>query len=187
MARLLARPLSPDDLAEQSERVGRPQVETRTSGEGFLLFQSAEEQLALPARSVTCVTRAAKIHRVPHRTNDVLRGLCSIDGELMLCASLENLLDLSKRPTTAPGSEQDADNARNDRTIVIGDDRNRWAFVADAVLGVARVAPEDHHPVPMTVERAMIHYTKSLLSVGDTQVSLLDPERLLSGFKAALP
>jgi chemotaxis signal transduction protein len=179
--RLLNRPLSPEDLREATERFARPLAQVEENLVSLLVFRTADELLALPVTAVAQVTPAAAVHWIPHRSNKIIRGLSNIDGELLICASLEDLLELA--PSDAPGP-RDADNAR--RMIVLGPESDRWTVQVDEVIGVARVDPDAHKQPPLTVECSLRRYTESLVPLDQSIASLLSVERVLAGFQAAL-
>jgi chemotaxis-related protein WspD len=183
LQRLLDRPLSEDALREQTDRVSQLMEEADREGTRVLLFELGRELLALPAGDVARVTGRVQEHRVPHRTNDIYRGLCNIDGELVLCGDLASLLRVTRK-TAQKDDEDDGDDPQ--RTLVLGDLDNRWAFTVDIVRGVARIEPGAIQPPPITVERALIRYTDSIVQAGKEQAALLSTERVVSGFMAAL-
>ncbi len=138
--------------------------------------------LAFAARDVARVQPEAPVHRIPHRSNDVIRGLCNIDGELVLTADLERLLQISTDATPAD------DNADQDqrRMVVIGGQGERWAFAVDAVLVVDRFDTDTFRALPVTVERALVHYAESLVPIEDGQAAILDSKRIVKGLQGAL-
>lgn len=176
---LLDRELTAEQLDENTRRVERPAVaESRQAGR-VLVFRLRSEALAVPAGDVDRVTRVAKVHHVPHRSNRIVRGIVNIGGELQLCGSLANLLDLS-RPVDEPSDHQ------QQRMIVLGRGRNRWAFSADRVEGVATVALDDGRSPPVTVQYARDGYVETVVSLGEQRAALLKTDRIVAGFQAAL-
>jgi chemotaxis signal transduction protein len=93
--RLLEQPLSPEDLRDATERVARPLQPPEKQVLRLLAFQLHGQPLAVEARHVLKVARTARVHRIPHRSNAIIRGFCHLDGELLLCADLANLLELT--------------------------------------------------------------------------------------------
>lgn len=181
LSRLLDRPLPPEELAENTHQVAQIVTRAQRATVGVLLFELADELLALPAAEVSRVTPSVPVHRIPHRTNDVLRGLCNFEGELVLCADVGRMLRLT---TDAGQGAEHSPGAR--RMLVIGSEHERWAFEVAAVLGVERVEPTSFEPPPLTVERAMVHFTDQLIPAGPRRAALLNGARLLAGLRAAL-
>ena len=178
--RLLDRPLSSDDLREATDRVARPPEIAEKDVVRLLVFQVGDELLACESLQVSQVVLAAAVHRIPHRTNKIVRGLCSVGGELLLCADLARLLDLNEPTATAVPLQ------RQRQMIVLGEERNRWVVEVDAVAGVTSVPLNSIRKPPITVDAAAARYTKGLVRLDRRVSALLDVERILSGFQGAL-
>jgi chemotaxis signal transduction protein len=179
--RLLDRPLTAEELHEATARVARPLEPPEKDVVRLLLVRVGDEELAFPARDVAQVTGAASVHRIPHRTNKTIRGLCNVDGDLMLCADLAALLEVDVAATDrAEANEQR-------RMVVLGDEAHRWVVEVDAVKGVLPVSPHTYQRPPITVAAALGRYTAALVPLdGGALAALLDAERLIAGFQAAL-
>lgn len=178
--RLLDRPLSSDDLHEATERVARRPEIAEKDVVRLLVFQLGDELLACESLQVSQVVFAAAVHRIPHRTNKIIRGLCSVGGELLLCADLARLLDLNEptaKAAPSPGQRQ---------MIVLGEERDRWVVEVDSVAGVTTVPTSSLRKPPITVEAAAARYTKGLVPLDGRVAALLDVERMLSGLQGAL-
>jgi len=178
--RLLDRPLSSDDLREATERVARPPQVAEKDIARLLVFQLGDERLACESLQVHQVVLAAAVHRIPHRTNKIIRGLCSVGGELLLCADLARLLELNEQTAAAAPPQSQS------RMVVFGEERNRWVVEVDAVVGVASVPLGSIRRPPITVDAAAARYTKGLIALDDRRAALLDVARILSGFEGAL-
>ena len=183
MERLLDRPLAPGDLERQTTAVARPATEATGTGSGVLVFGLGDERLALPAQDVVRVTHTVLIHRVPHRPNPIFRGMCNVDGDLVLCASLRQLLELPAPHTSSDGEGPKPEAAR---MIVIGAPADRWVFSVDQVFGVWSVTEEQRRPAPMTVELASTTCTECIVTSGDVDATLLETTRVIAGFGGAL-
>jgi chemotaxis-related protein WspD len=184
MRRLLDRPLSEEDIRQATERVAQPRTQPVLDVASLLLFRVGTERLAVPATDVARVTRVAVVRRIPHRSNHIIRGLCSVDGELLLCGCLIALLELADANRAA---SPDAGQADLRRMVVLGPESNRWAIEVDQVLGVQYFETASYRQPPVTVQQAMHRFTASLLPLGgDDVATLLDVPQVLSGFKVAL-
>ncbi len=178
--RLLDKPLAADDLREATDRVAHPLELKEQRLVRLLVFQLGQERMAFESVKVDQVTRASKLHRIPHRSNKILRGLCHLDGELMLCGDLAQLLELE--PTPRPARDEPS----RTRMIVLGNEQNRWVVEVDAIEGVTAVVRDTFRPPPITVDAALSRYTQSLVTDDGPLVVLLDVDRVLSGLQAAL-
>src|SRR3954470_7772540 len=83
-------------LAQSEEPGGHEAGETIAGGErdrvGVLIFRLGQEWLAFRTQTVAEGTLPRPVHRIPHRSNDVLIGLVNLRGQLQLCISLSGLL-----------------------------------------------------------------------------------------------
>lgn len=179
MAELLQRPSTEDDLRENTASVAQPTTERSKDVHGLMVMRVGVERIALPARDVTRVTPDRDVHRIPHRSNEVVRGLCNIDGDLLLTAALEKLLRI-------PADEGPSSENTRRRMVVIGGAGARWAFAVDDVIGVRRVEAESLRDLPVTVERAMVHFARAIAPLDDGQATLLDTEAITAALTRAL-
>lgn len=185
MSRLLDRPLDDEDVRAATLRVEQPLTVADGELVSLLAFRVHDELLGLRAEDVVRVTRVAPVHRIPHRTNAVIRGLCNVEGELLICVSLSAMLEIQGPEATDAAASPDPAGRR--RMVVIGRRADSWVAVADEVLGVIRLEAKTFLPPPATVQQARPCFTRSLAPLQDGRtVAVLDASRLDAGFKAAL-
>ncbi|MDH3716893.1 MAG: chemotaxis protein CheW [Planctomycetota bacterium] len=178
--RLLDRPLTDEDLAAAAQQVSQPLQVMEKQVRRLLLFRVSGEDLALETSAVVGVMRSASVHRIPHRSNKIVRGLCNVEGDLLLCGDLAALLQLGA--TESPGDEA----SPSRRMIVVGDDLERWVVEADSVQGVVQVVPDTFRKPPVTVDAALGRYISHLVPLEKRSAALIDHARLAAGFQAAL-
>lgn len=164
---LLARPLAEADLERATRDMATPLDALAATGYGMLLFVCGEEQLAVRASEVAKVVHETPVHRVPHRTSPIFRGLCNHDGELLLCMNLEQALGMP--PHTG---EQER------LLVVVGTGRHRWAFAVDRIVGVVTVTEQAHRPAPVTVSAARTGCVTHLVDTVEGTAAVLDLARL---------
>ncbi len=170
---LLERNL-PDHYEEEWTRVFAEKKEEEFPGTvSMLIFRIAKQWFALPAQLLEEVITPQPLHTVPHRNNSILMGVINVHGEIQLCVSLKDLLEL----------EDDVDRKKEwrgyKRMIVVNKNDNRWVFPVDEIHGIYRVHPQTFENVPVTVAKAKTAFTKHLFKWEDTSVALLDDELLL--------
>lgn len=137
-------------------------------GVALLIFRLGTEWLALEAQTIAEVATPRPIHRVPHRTSAVFRGIVNLRGQILLCVSLHNLL----------GVEGAGESSR----LIVLRDRERsetWAFAADEVIGVERVAAGALGGLPATLSNPAVGFGKAVVSWKGRSVDLLDDQRVL--------
>ena len=108
---------------------------------------------------------------MPHR-GEVVAGLVTIRGELLLCASLAKVLG-SRNAKAANGTH-----IPDQRLLVANRDGSRVAFPVDEIHGVVRYQPGELNTAPATLAHAAATYTIGLLPWQERTVGCLDDELL---------
>ncbi len=182
--RLLDRPLDARELHAQTEEVARPLEEDAGERVSVLIVECGGERLALPGSLVRRVSALAPVHRVPHRSNSVLRGIVNLGGHVTLAADLASLLELPKAESASTADR---------RMLLLGEGSEQWAVEVDRVLGVLRVEVGRLGDAPVTVRAARDHHTDRLLTLldgevdgGAGRVALLSEEKVLAGLRRNL-
>lgn len=177
---LLDRPLPGGYAEEWLDRVREEQVDEQTGDTvSVLLFRLGEEWMAIGVEHVAEVTTAVPVHKVPHRTNAVLKGVANIRGELQLAVSLKSLFGLKPEEGTATALSRKV----YPRMIVIGHEQESFVFVADEVFGIHQLEKTDLAEVPVTLSKAMATFTGGIFNFRETQVGLLDGELIFHSLR----
>ncbi|MDF5706182.1 MAG: chemotaxis protein CheW [Nostoc sp. S4] len=152
-----------------------------------VIFRLQQEWLALPAQVFKETTPLSVIHTLPHRHNQVLRGLINIRGELLLCVSLSHLLNIDSDTPLQVLSP-----VVHSRMVVIEKAGNAWVFPVDELYGLHRLDPAKLRDAARNMSQASQTYTKGLFSwqpanfqtshqeVRSQTVSYLDDELLFT-------
>jgi chemotaxis-related protein WspD len=188
-AELLAKP--------SSERIGKRATETIA----VAIFRLGREWLALSASLFKQVTSPSPVHTLPHRSNQILRGIVNVRGQLLLCISLGDLLHVEMGTATIADVRSNALSKHNQnsnrtmttdlvttseispivyrRLLVIEAQGGSWAFEVDEFYGIQQFASEELRSAPAVVAEATETYTSSIVSWRGLNVSYLDEQRLL--------
>jgi chemotaxis-related protein WspD len=173
---LLNRPAPDDYLAEWTALLARdrtPETETKTLS--VALFRLGDEWLALPSEVLRQVVPPSPMHSLPHRRDQVLRGLVNVRGQLLLCVALSELLGLATVPTGATTKRQPGSYAR---LVVMARGDETWAFETDEFYGLHRCPVTDIHAAPTHASKILATFTQSILHWRDQHVSYLHRDRL---------
>jgi chemotaxis-related protein WspD len=163
-------------LDARGEKTGEADIGARANdGEAIsvLIFRLGAEWLAFRTGAVAEVTTPRPVHRIPHRSNQVLAGLVNLQGQVQLCVSLRGLL--GAEGTGAP------------TRLVVLRDRDRaetWAFEADEVLGVHRVPRSQLRGVPSTLVNPAVGFSQAVLSWNERSIGLLDEQRVFAALRS---
>jgi chemotaxis-related protein WspD len=164
-------------LAEWAELLGKPVSTGSADDSALLVFRLGSEWLALALGVVSEVTALRPIHRVPHRTNRVFSGLVSLRGQLQLCVSLHGLLEVDP-------PDPDADPSSSPRLVVIRKEAETWAFLADEVVGVHRVARDQLQKVPSTLANPTGSFSRAVFAWDEGRsVDVLDEARVFGALR----
>jgi chemotaxis-related protein WspD len=168
-------------LAGSNDHDGGEPDKPHEDGEGFqslgaglsvLIFRLGAEHLAFLTHALAEVTKLHPVHRIPHRSNQILTGLVNLRGQIELCVSLHGLLGAD--PSAAPT-----------RLVVLHDRdcRETWAFPVDEVLGVERISRTHWHGVPSTLVNPAVGFSQAVLTWNGRSVGLLDEQRVFAALR----
>ncbi|MEH2066900.1 MAG: chemotaxis protein CheW [Nostoc sp.] len=150
-------------LLAQSQAEKNPQMPSygvRTTEMTVVIFRLQREWLALPAQVFKETTSPSVIHTLPHRNNQVLRGLINIRGELLLCVSLNHLLNIESSDTPL----QVLSPVIHSRMMVIEKAGKAWVFPVDELYGLHRINRGELGDASRNMTQATQTYTKALFS-----------------------
>jgi chemotaxis-related protein WspD len=168
---LFDRPQPPESTQSQTPNRPNPnspnpsQANSELESSALALFRIGQHWFALPAHLFQQVVTTRPIRPIPHRSNDKLQGLVNIQGELLLCIDLKNLLDLPETETP---------NKTTPRLIIIESENDRWSFVVDEFQGIESIAAHQLLTPPSNVLRSAHTFTHSLLPWNECTVNCLD-------------
>lgn len=166
----LDRELPPGYLDERTAVMAQQKEMAKAGTMSVMVFRLGEERFALKTIFFQEAAEMSPVHTLPLRVNRVLKGLVNINGELLLCLSASDLLDL-----TVDVSEG-VPRKTGERMVVICREGNRFVFPVDEILGVHRIVPEDLKEVPATLSRSARALTRGIFPLGRWHVGLLDED-----------
>jgi chemotaxis-related protein WspD len=142
-----------------------------------LIFRLGEEWLAFRTQTVVEVTLPRPVHRIPHRSNAVLSGIVSLQGQVQLCVSLHGLLGVTGAPQASS------------RLVVLRDAERMesWVFAADEVVGVRRIPRSQWRNVPSTLINPAVGFSQAVLSWDERSIGLIDEQRIFGALRSLRP
>lgn len=177
---LLERTL-PENYRQQwtelfTEQRADTQTFSNTANITVVIFRLEREWLALATPVFQETISPTIIHSIPHRSNKILRGLVNIRGELQLCISLSNLLNLevvdhpivALSPVVYP------------RMMVVEKAGNIWVFPVDELYGVQRFTADELQNTPNSLTATTQNFTKGFFYWRGHSLSYLDEELLFT-------
>jgi len=168
---LLDRDLPSAYLAEWGLHYARKKQDGESETESAVIFRIGVEWMALATSIIQEVAGIKAIHTLPGFRSHTLLGLTPINGELIVCVSLAQVLGLEESHVS---SAQKKEKLISQRFLITEREGWRVTFPVDEVHGVHRYTVHQQHPVPATVAHSTGTYTKSVLPWQDKSVALLD-------------
>ena len=167
-------------LRERAAVMALPKETGRLGTLSVMVFRLGGEKFAVKTIYFQEAAEPSPVHTLPLKVNRIFRGIANINGELLLCLSVADLLDLTseaQESRPAPAYE---------RMLVVGREGQRFVFPVEQILGVHRIAPEDLGEVPATLSRSARALTRGIFLLNGRPVGLLDEERLFPAMTRSL-
>lgn len=185
----LDRDIPPGVREEWTELFSHEKDKVVLGSISVIIFRLKDEWFALKTNYFKEATAPAIPHTLPGRTNRVLKGIVNVNGELLLCVSVSDLLDLT--PNLPPedqgkGVLQEDHGTTYARLVVIEREGARFVFPVEEVLGIHRLAPEDLRDAPATLSKAARTFTAGLFTLRGRTVGLLDEEEFFQSLGRSL-
>jgi chemotaxis-related protein WspD len=172
---MLEVPLSSDDLTHAARHVARAKLVVAARSQSFVVFRIGAEWLALPTAIIHEIARPRPIHTLPHRRDGVVLGLANIQGQLLVCAALGQILKLDDAGAPAQG-------AALPRMLITRQGNANTVYPVDEVRGVQHFSPDEMLAVP----RAGAAHVRAVVSRQTESISLVDEDLLLSTVNRSL-
>ncbi len=175
---LFDREMPADYYREVSEELTAAGAPVAEETESVLILRVGSEWFAIRTQVFQEVLAYQKPYLVPFRSASLLSGLVNVNGELILCISLEAALGVSPESRTKT--------ARRPRLCVVGNGHERFAFGVDETLGVRRVPCARMQPVPVTLAKSPSAQATSCFEVDGHNVGMIDERRLFNSLDRSL-
>lgn len=170
---VLARPVPNDYRVEWTNRFARSETAQAANDRSALLFRLGDEWLAINSSYVSEITQFRTIHSLPHMSNNTVKGLVNIRGELRICISIGAMLQIEKAR-----ERHDASYEIHERMIYIQKDSQSFVFPVSEVHGIHHYSRNALQPVPVSVGKSRQTFTSDILPWKTYHVGLIDHELL---------
>jgi chemotaxis-related protein WspD len=180
--RVLDAEIAAADTEKWTAHVSQPKKALEPDSRAVVIFRLGVEWLGLAAAAVSEVTDLLVVHSLPHRRNSVVLGLTNLRGELVVCASLASLLNLSADNGPAVQDRH----RRQQRLLVLRHEQVRAVCPVDEVHGIHRFSPALLQEVPTTIASASQTYSRAILPWHNRSVGVLDEGLLMGALKRSL-
>lgn len=175
---LFDREMTGDYRREASDELAAASAAAAEETVSVLILRIGSEWFALRSLVLEEIMACQKPYVLPFRSGALLAGLVNVNGELILCVSLEAALGLPMEEETEPQGRP--------RLCVVRNGGERFAFNVDDVLGVRRVPCAELQPVPVTLAKSPSALTTSCFELDGHGVGLIDDRRLFDSLDRSL-
>lgn len=180
--RLLNAPVPDDYREEWTEHLAREAVIEPAGVEPVLVFQLGEHWTALAAGFVEEVREMAMIHSIPHRNEEVLRGVVNVRGELLICVSLGRWFGYHR----AIRPELNSMVGHEERLVVAGHHDDRFVFPVSQVRGIRHLEPDRLQPADQEDYPVARDFSRGEALVDGLMVHVLDHQPLFRAISQSL-
>ena len=174
---------APDDYRrEWTEHLARRAEKPPAGTEPVLVFQLGDHWNALAADFVEEVREMAMIHSIPHRNEEVLRGVVNVRGELLIAVSLGRWFGYHRaiRPelNVLVGNEE--------RLVVAGHGDHRFVFPVSLVRGIRHLEPDKLTPANQDDYPVARDFSRGEAIIDGLRVHVLDHRPLFRAISQSL-
>lgn len=157
-------------------------VEEITSEHSVVIFRLNGEWLALSTLIFVEVATNRKIHYIPHRSGHILLGIVNLRGQLRLCISLKNLLEIEN----SNEKKDDLLQEKYRRMMTIKKEDMLWIFPVEEIHGIFRCDIAQLQNVPVTITKSNANYLKGVFSWEGKSVGYLDEDLLFNNLRRSV-
>ena len=151
----------PDDYENTWANVYAESKQQELAGtEAITVFRLGHEWMAIPTAKVDEITDVRTVHSIPHHPAPEIRGLVNLRGQLRICFSLGQLMNIEKAETC---SGQDEKKRIYERMMAITHNHSQYVFLVSEVRGTHRYHPQQLKEPPATLSQATGTYTTGIL------------------------
>ncbi len=131
--------------------------------------------VGFPRGLINQVMGFSRIHSIPNRHSQTIKGLVNIDGEIKICISLGRLLNIE---AGNKNKNNNAQNAIHERLVSIATASGEWILPVSAVIGHQSLTASGEGN---SRELQRLRYISSILMSDGKPVLLVDGQALDSG------
>lgn len=180
--RLLERKPDAAYLINWTNLLARPKLQPDNSATAVIIFRLHTEWLAINCTVFCEVMMNKKIHRIPHRTNAIVRGVVNYQGMLKLCVNMHTFLTIEHQKETDVGNSR----KKFSRMVSIEKDHEQWVFAVDEVQGIFHADINNLQSTPVTISKSKSNYLRGMIDWNGKNVGYIDEELLFFGLRRSM-
>lgn len=156
-------------ITEWQKAVARKENEIDSTLPGVMAFRIGAEWFAISAQSLQEVSEYRIVRRVPHNENKNIAGIVNIGGEVVVCYSLANFLEVDLPEDIGKASQ---------RMMVVLYSGEKYIFPVSEVMGMTRYGEGDILPLPSTLGEEKTLYIDSVFLHDKKHIAILNIEEI---------
>lgn len=172
--KLFDRIVSDELVDEWTEIVSKPKEKKEEKTVSVVIFRIGTEWLAINTHAFKEVIEKKFIHTIPYRTNKFFKGICNVNGELLLCFSIPDIFGLIK-------TDEDST-----KMVVLLENNNRYVFEVDEFDSVASISEESIQKPPSTISKSIDAHINGIFDFKNQRIGLIDSNKLFTALKEGL-
>jgi chemotaxis-related protein WspD len=172
------REMPEDYRREVSEELAAPATTSPEDTVSVAVFRIGSEWFALRTVVFHEIAVSQKAYVLPFRSGGVLAGMVNVNGELLLCVSLQAALGLPEEEKKELGGRP--------RLCIVGTGRERFAFGVNEILGVRHVSRASLRTVPVTLAKSPSAQTGWCFELDGRNVGLIDEKKFFNSLDRSL-
>jgi chemotaxis-related protein WspD len=166
-----------DYRREVSEELAAATTAAAEDTVSVVVFRIGSEWFALRTVVFHEIAVSQRAYVLPFRSGGILAGMVNVNGELLLCVSLQAALGL-------PSEEKEP--GGRPRLCVVGAGHERFAFGVNEILGVRRVSSASLRTVPVTLAKSPSAQTGWCFELDGRNVGLIDEKKFFNSLDRSL-
>jgi len=164
-------------LTEWRDAISAYESHEAEKQKNIFVFRVGCEWFALPSSVLSEVATERVIHRIPRNTNRFISGVVNINGEVKICYTIADLLDMN-----ITGNEK----CKSRRMIVVELSGVHYVFLVDEVKGLHWYCESDLLPVPATLSEKDSAQLYGIVRQFDQKIAIFDVENFQKKLEGSL-
>ncbi len=162
---LLSRKQDEEYMQTWTERIAEKELEAAAAALGsILIFRLGQENFGVCSSVINRVLEAGSVHSLPHTQGTFYKGVANIQGKLVLCVDLRNIVCISEA----------SQEKKPKRMLLLEKDKLKFVFFVDEIIANAPLNPAELQNVPASLAKTQANIFKGILPWEGKDVSVLD-------------
>lgn len=146
----------------------------------YFIFSLNNEWFGIDVKALKEVVNQRVMHKIPRRSNSVLKGTVNIEGQFKLVVSLKSFFNNSRKDATS------IVNSKITKMVVLKQGDEDWVIEIEEILGIRYLDLQEMQNSPMNVLSNNGALFKGIIYVDEKCVGILEEETLFQSLKRSV-